>query len=476
MKFRITTAARLPFYIAIIVFMANVNALTDLFIHPDIPYFNIEHIIVGGVMAFMTTILCAVVEINLPHEKEPVSSSRLVPFTWFMALTWTVIIFSSLTGDVMGERKVSQEIALQEARTIYEKDLNYYRWATRHNGIFVPITNKTQPNPYLSHLPEQRIETVSGKKLTLVNPEYMIRQVYEMRTAEHGARGHITSLDPIRAENSADAWETKALEAFEEGNKEISSIEEINGEPYLRMMRPMITEKECLKCHALQGYEPGDIRGGISISIPLSHLNEITWTKIMTFTIGHIALWLLGLLGILLGSARIQQSINQREEAEARVRAIIDNMFDGLIIVEEDATIESLNSAATSMFGYTSKELSGQNLSVLAPKGELNIASEEQSKTPFVDNILDRHFEMEGCRKDGTTFPLEVSISRMIFGAKFFYIVMARDITEEKIRKTEALRRHMCRQRRLPPEGVPHGTVQAGGAPADGDHSALREK
>ena len=45
----------------------------------------------------------------------------------------------------MGEKKISQEIALQEARTIYEKDLNYYRWATRHNGVFVPITNKTLP-------------------------------------------------------------------------------------------------------------------------------------------------------------------------------------------------------------------------------------------------------------------------------------------------------------------------------------------
>ena len=103
----------------------------------------------------------------------------------------------------------------------------------------------------------------------------------------------------------------------------------------------MITEEECLKCHALQGYEPGDIRGGISISIPMSHLNKIARTEIWTFTLGHVGLWLLGLLGIFFGSTRIQQSIKEREGAEARVRAIIDNMFDGLIILAEDASIES---------------------------------------------------------------------------------------------------------------------------------------
>ena len=437
---RIPTIVRLPIYLFIIAFMANVNALADLLIHPDIPYFNIEHILVGGIMAFMSTILCAVMEVNLSHEQENLSNQlRLTPFTWFMALTWMIIIFSSLTGDVIGENKITHEIALQEARTIYEKDLNYYRWATRHNGVFVPITDKTQPNPYLSHLPEQRIETSNGMKLTLVNPEYMIRQVYEMRTARHGALGHITSLDPIRAENAADAWEAKALRAFEEGKTEISSLEEIDGEPYLRMMRPMITEEECLKCHALQGYEPGDIRGGISVSIPMSHLNEIASTEIWTFTLGHIGIWLLGLLGIFFGSARLQQSINKREEAEARVRSIIDNMFDGLIILEEDASIESLNTAATKMFGYKSKELAGRSLAVLAPESEIELAGKNESPTPFADDMLNRHYEMKGCRKDGSTFSLEVSVSKMIFGPRLFYILMARDITEEKIRKTEAL-------------------------------------
>ena len=440
MNFSNRTIIRLPIYLAIITFMANVNALTDLFIHPDTPYFSIEHIILGSIMAFLSAVLCTLMEINLSRNQgKSFRRTRLTPFTWFMALTWTGIIFGSLTGDIAGEKKITQKIALQEARTIYEKDLNYYRWASGHSGVFVPITPRTQPNPYLNHLPEQKIETSTGKKLTLVNPEYMIRQVYEMRTAKLGALGHITSLDPTRAENAADAWETKALEAFERGEREISSLEEISGLTYLRMMKPMITENECLKCHALQGYEPGDIRGGISISIPMSGLNEISRAKIWTLTIGHIGLWLLGILGIFFGSAKLRHSISEREEAEARVRAIIDNMFNGLIILEEDASIDSLNKAAENMFGYKSEELRGLSLSTLAPKSEIEIAEKDESPAPIADEMLNKNHEMQGCRKDDSTFPLEVSISKMIFGPKLFYIVMARDITEEKIRKTEAL-------------------------------------
>jgi len=86
-------------------------------------------------------------------------------------------------------------------------------------------------------------------------------------------RGHITSLNPIRPDNAPDEWERRALRAFEQGQHEAVSLETLDGEPYLRFMRPMIVEKKCLKCHAAQGYQEGDIRGGISvISVAVSVL------------------------------------------------------------------------------------------------------------------------------------------------------------------------------------------------------------
>ena len=117
--------------------------------------------------------------------------------------------------------------------------------------------------------------TPSDINLTLVNPAYMTRQVHELALEQYGNRGHITSLNPLRPENRADPWETKALCAFEEGVTEVSSLEVIGDLEYFRLMRPMVTEESCLKCHADQGYRVGDIRGGISVSVLMSPLRTI---------------------------------------------------------------------------------------------------------------------------------------------------------------------------------------------------------
>lgn len=436
MSSKLPTPLRLLLYLAIIALMANINALTDTVIHSGVPYLNRSHLIVGVMMALLTAIICAIVEINLRHAGRRGGTTRLAPLAWFIALTWTVIIFSSLASDILAKKETNLEIALQEARTVYNKDLNYYRWATGHKGVYVPVTEATSPNPYLSHIPEYKLETSSGQKLTLVNPEYMIRQVYEMQTAAQEVLGHITSLDPIRAENAADPWEKQALQKFEGGHREVSSIEQIGGRPYLRMMRPMITEEGCLKCHALQGYDVGDIRGGISVSIPMTHLNELAAKDISSYTMGHLGLWILGLLGIFMGSNRIHLAITEREEAEARIRSIIENMFDGLIITEEDAVIESLNTPAAQMFEYRPEELRGRHISLLVP--EL-LGSMAEGKPAEFRIMPGRHHEVEGRRKDGGAFPLELSISKMQFGPKMFFIAIVRDITEEKIRKAESL-------------------------------------
>jgi len=57
----------------------------------------------------------------------------------------------------------------------------------------VPVTDNTPPNPWLSNLPERDISTPSGKKLTLINPAYMTRQVHELGAKQFGLQGHITS-------------------------------------------------------------------------------------------------------------------------------------------------------------------------------------------------------------------------------------------------------------------------------------------
>ena len=79
----------------------------------------------------------------------------------------TIIMTASLIWNINRQKNETIQLATIEARTVYEKDLIYHRWATQHDGVFVPITDKTQPNPYLNHIPGANVTTTSGDKLTL---------------------------------------------------------------------------------------------------------------------------------------------------------------------------------------------------------------------------------------------------------------------------------------------------------------------
>ncbi len=200
-----------------------------------------------------------------------------------------------------------------------------------HGGVYVPVSKATPPNPYLE-IPNRDIETDEGLRLTLMNPAYMTRQVNELAEKQYGIHGHITSLNPIRPENAADPWETEALKAFENGVAEVSEVVDFKGAPYMRLMRSFVVEEACLKCHASQGYNLGDIRGGISVSIPMAPLWAVRNSHMANELLAHGLLWLFLLVATGLGMHRLNQQITKRERAEllaaseARVNAALSEV------------------------------------------------------------------------------------------------------------------------------------------------------
>ncbi|MBU4034373.1 MAG: DUF3365 domain-containing protein, partial [Proteobacteria bacterium] len=190
--------------------------------------------------------------------------------SFILLAVWSLVVGFSLALSI---KQAYRSVLLQaesEANGHFNKDTVYRRWASQYGGVYVPLSVSTPASPYLAHVPERDITTPSGLKLTLVNPAYMTRQVQELSMEQYGVRGHLTSLDTLRPGNEPDDWERKALLAFNRGTKLVSSVETIEGAPYLRFMRPFITEESCLGCHGHQGYKTGDVRGGISVSVPLA--------------------------------------------------------------------------------------------------------------------------------------------------------------------------------------------------------------
>jgi diguanylate cyclase (GGDEF)-like protein len=207
-------------------------------------------------------------------------------------------------------------LARQEAATAYDKDVLIRQWASIHGGIYVPVTNETPPNPYLSNITERDITTPSGRKLTLMNPAYMTRQLHELQRKNQRIKGHLTSLIPIRPENRPDAWEEKALHVLEKGANEFVSLETIDGAEYLRLMRPLFTEQSCLTCHSVQGYKTGDFRGGISVAVPLQPILAADRAQRIRLLAGYSLIWLFGIGMIGVGYTRLSKQVLAREKAE----------------------------------------------------------------------------------------------------------------------------------------------------------------
>ena len=256
---------------------------------------------------------------SLPRNRS-VRSDSLTLALWAVAVIWTLLMAGALAWNLLHIQRTVVQLARSAAESSYEKDLLYRQWVSGHGGVYVPVSEKSPPNPYLVGVLERDIVTPRGKHLTLVNPAYMTRQVHELGEGQYRYRGHITSLKPTRPENAPDEWEREALRAFELGAKEYSALSPILGVAHLRFMRPMRTELDCLKCHAQQGYREGDVRGGISVSVPLSDYDEIVRAHRKNELWAHGGIWLLGLGFIFISGRSLRRHQTEREVAAAEAR------------------------------------------------------------------------------------------------------------------------------------------------------------
>ncbi|MCB1887423.1 MAG: diguanylate cyclase [Rhodocyclaceae bacterium] len=254
-------------------------------------------------------------------------SSRLYRATALGA--WIVIgCVTALLVALETERleREAMDVALERGATLFRLIETTRAWNAGHGGVYVPIGPRAEPNPYLE-MPERDVETTDGKTLTLVNPAYMTRQIAELAAKREGARIHITSLKPIRPANAAEPWEKAALERFETSAARhyVDSIT-IDGKPFYRYMAPLLVQQVCLKCHEAQGYKLGDIRGGISITMPSDQASRsLLDSQRNSAAVGALVFLLLGGLShLVLHRHRLilrrLSALTENQEREIRLR------------------------------------------------------------------------------------------------------------------------------------------------------------
>jgi hypothetical protein len=258
---------------------------------------------------------------ELPHRR----------YFWLLVCAWTAAVAGSLAWNLAQQAKEVRSLTAQAARALLEKDLLYREWSILHGGVYVPKLGPSGANA-ATREEGREVLTPWGETLTLLNPALVSRQVFELQEQQTGIRGHLTSLKPLHAANSPDGWERQALKAFEDGRKEVSSVVTFQGERSFRMMRPLITVDACLRCHEEAGRKPGTIRGGISVTVPLSGFSG-TGT-ILRLGLAHLALWFVGLTGLILGARDLEGHIQARQVAEAEREQLIEQLQAALANVK----------------------------------------------------------------------------------------------------------------------------------------------
>ncbi len=369
----------------------------------------------------------------------------------FMAV-WTLAIGVSLAWSLSYQRHAFETTLHTEAAAFHGMDMEYRNWIIHSGGIYVPVTDKTPPSPWLSQVPERDITTPSGKRLTLLNSSYVVRLVHEgMGGASSPLRGHIASLRPINPVNAADAWESRALEAFARGERELSSIEKMeDGKNYFRYMKPMITEQDCLKCHAQYGDKLGDIRGGVSVSIPIDGLLLDERSERNALAGGHGLIWGLGLLGLFLGGRRQQRVISEAEQSEAELTLLMDSIAHAIYGQDMEGRCTFVNAACVKALGYNdASELLGKNMHALVHHTRTDGTPYPYEACPTFSSIRDgKSFYVDNerlWRKDGSSFPVIYwSYPVIKEGRTHGAVVTFLDITEQlrvknELRSSQAL-------------------------------------
>ncbi len=134
--------------------------------------------------------------------------------------------------------------------------------------------------------------------------------------------------------------------------------------------------------------------------------------------------------------------IKRLRDSESRALAVVETAADGILTIDCHGIIESSNGAAEQMFGYRADELIGRNVSVLMP------SPDRERHDGYLDHyirtgetkIIGIGREVQGLRRDGTVFPLALSVSEMCVGGQRAFTGIVRDLTSQKRQEEQLLR------------------------------------
>ena len=258
------------------------------------------------------------------------------------------------------------------------------------------------------------------------------------------------------------------MQAFQKALQGETALERTNDS--FTVLMPIHAKTECLACH---GYDASPLRGVLKLTlsttdteIRINNMRNSLWaiSVLLAIMLG-VAMWIALRFSVLRPIAHLRDAIvrvgqgerntklpvyhqdefgevaqvfNRMQDDlqvyEARIRAVMDNVVDAIVTIDEHGIVESVNPAVEKMFGYLPHELVGENIKKLMPEPYRSMHDEYLTtyQRTRKSRILGLSRELVAMRKDGSVFSVDLAVSEMRLGQHSHFIGVMRDITERK--------------------------------------------
>ncbi len=127
-----------------------------------------------------------------------------------------------------------------------------------------------------------------------------------------------------------------------------------------------------------------------------------------------------------------QQGKAELVDSQAQLSAVLDTVGEGIITIDSDSTIVMVNREVESIWGYAQEELVGMQLQLLMPEQyrSRHTGGLKRYVETGVARVMGERMQLEGLRKDGSTFPLEIRMAKTEVGPRLLFTAAVRDITD----------------------------------------------